>query len=230
MLNAKISPSLMCVDAWTDAPDAVDALNALGTEYYHVDVMDGHFVPNFALGTNDIKKLRARTDTPLDIHLMVERPEEVLPWLDIQPGEYVSVHVESTRHLQSLLREIRARRAKPMAALNPATPLCVLDEIWDDVDGVLVMTVNPGFAGQKLVPRTLEKLARLRAMLNASGYAQTEIEVDGNVSFENAAKMRAAGANIFVGGTSSVFAAGRTIGDNLRRLREKIAEGERVSV
>lgn len=113
-----------------------------------------------------------------------------------------------------------------MAALNPATPLCMLEQILEDVDGVLVMTVNPGFAGQKLVPQTLKKIEVLRRWLDERGKTQTEIEVDGNVSFENAVKMRAAGANLFVGGTSSIFYSGDCLENNIRKLRQMILKGE----
>lgn len=157
------------------------------------------------LGTESIKHLREVTDIPLDIHMMVEKPEEKLDWFDIQPGEYVSVHAESTRHLQRTLAKIADYGAHPMVALNPATPLCMLEDVLDDVSGVLLMTVNPGFAGQKLVPQTLGKITRLRELLDKTGHEEVFIEVDGNVSFENAPKMYHAGARAFVCGTSSIF-------------------------
>lgn len=137
--------------------------------------------------------------------MMVEKPEEKLDWFDIQPGEYVSVHAESTRHLQRTLAKIADYGAHPMVALNPATPLCMLEDVLDDVSGVLLMTVNPGFAGQKLVPQTLGKITRLRELLDKTGHEEVFIEVDGNVSFENAPKMYHAGARAFVCGTSSIF-------------------------
>ena len=118
--------------------------------------------------------------------MMVEKPEEKLDWFDIQPGEYVSVHAESTRHLQRTLAKIADYGAHPMVALNPATPHCMLEDVLDDVSGVLLMTVNPGFAGQKLVPQTLGKITRLRELLDKTGHEEVFIEVDGNVSFENA--------------------------------------------
>lgn len=226
MLQAKLLPSMMCVNAWKNSPEVLAELIRQKVDFFHMDLMDGHFVPNLTLGTDCIKQLRKETQIPLDLHLMAEQPENMLKWLDIQPGEYVSVHIESTYHMQRVLAEIRSCGAKPMAALNPATPLCMLEQILEDVDGVLVMTVNPGFAGQKLVPQTLKKIEVLRRWLDERGKTQTEIEVDGNVSFENAVKMRAAGANLFVGGTSSIFYSGDCLENNIRKLRQMILKGE----
>lgn len=214
-----LSPSVMCISEWQGAEEVLRTLQNAQIELLHADVMDGAFVPNLMLGTESVKHLRQITPIPLDIHLMVERPEEKLPWFDIQPGEYVSVHVESTRHLQRVLARIRELGAHPMAALNPATPLCVLEDVLPDLDGVLLMTVNPGFAGQKLVPQTLAKIARLRRMLADAGRAEMRIEVDGNVSFANAPRMRQAGADIFVCGSSSIFGKEGATAESIQRFR-----------
>lgn len=213
-----LAPSIMCVPQWGDAHGLMEELKRGGAGLIHADVMDGEFVPNLMLGTESIRQLRKVSCLPLDIHLMIERPDEKLDWFDIQPGEYVSVHAESTRHLQRLLDKIRKYGAKPMVALNPGTPLYMVEDVLDDVDGVLLMTVNPGFTGQKLVPQTLDKIARLRKLLDESGRNGVRIEVDGNVSFENAVEMRAAGADIFVGGTSSIFSKDASVEENTRRL------------
>ena len=217
----KLSPSLMCLD-YLKFGETLRTFEDEGIEYLHVDIMDGSFVGNFTLGTDFCKTLRRTTPVPLDLHLMIERPEEKLGWFDIQPGEYVSVHAEATVHLQKTLSAIRAAGGKPMAALNPATPLCALDYVIDDLDGVLIMTVNPGFAGQKLIPATLEKIRACREYLDAHGRPDAEIEVDGNVSFENAKKMAAMGADLFVGGTSSIFSKNGTLKDNIRLLRDAV--------
>ena len=224
MLKAKLAPSMMCVNVWDDPAKTLSEFERFGIDYLHIDIMDGHFVPNLTLGTDYVKQLRRRSDIPLDIHLMVEKPESILGWFDIQPGEYVSVHVESTVHLQRALAAIHSLGAKTMAALNPATPLSSIEEVLDDLDAVLLMTVNPGFAGQKLVPQTLDKIARLREMLDRANLQGVRIEVDGNVSDVNGAKMRKAGADMFVCGTSSVFLKGTSIEENIRRFREAIGE------
>ena len=221
MMNKKISPSMMCVD-FMEVGKAVRELEACGAEYLHIDIMDGSFVPNYTLGTDFIKALKKSTNIPLDIHLMIDRPESKLDWFEFGEGDYVSVHAESTPHLHRAIAAIKARGAKAMVAINPATPLCAVTCILDDIDAVLIMTVNPGYAGQKLVESTLKKIRELREYLDANGYGHIEIEVDGNVSFENAKRMSEAGANLFVAGSSSVFAKDATISENLNKLREML--------
>ena len=213
----------MCAPAYQVAEYVAD-MEKNNIELVHIDIMDGSFVQNYTLGTNFVKELKAKTHIPLDIHLMIEEPEKKLEWFAFGEGDYVSVHFEATRHLQKALAAIRARGAKALVALNPATPLSALDSLLDDVDGVLLMTVNPGFAGQKLVKSTLKKIEKLRKYLDAEGYSHLEIEVDGNVSFENAKPMHDAGANIFVCGTSSVYAPGATTEENIRRFRQLIGD------
>lgn len=213
-----LAPSMMCVPQWENPAKVVKTLENAGVGLLHMDVMDGSFVPNLMLGTESIKQLRRVTNVPLDIHLMIERPEDKLHWFDIQPGEYVSIHAESTKHLQRALIQVRSYGAHPMVALNPATPLCTIEDVLADVDAVLLMTVNPGFAGQKLVPQTLDKISRLRKMLDDAGRTDVLIQVDGNVSFETAPKMRSAGADIFVCGTSSLFHKDGTIEENAKRF------------
>jgi ribulose-phosphate 3-epimerase len=222
MNRAMLSPSAMCMFGWGDMEITIEKLQQGGADLLHIDVMDGVFVPNLMLGTENIKYLRKISPLPLDIHLMIEHPEEKLDWFDIQPCEYVSVHVESTNHLQRALTRIRRYGAHPIAALNPATPLCMIEEVTDDIDAVLLMTVNPGFAGQELVPQTLHKMNRLRRMLDEIGRPDIRIEVDGNVSFEHGSKMRDAGADLFVCGTSSIFDKSGTILENIERFRNCI--------
>ena len=155
---------------------------------------------------------------------MITRPDSKLDCFDIQPGEYVSIHWESTPHVHRTLCAIKARGGKPMLAINPATPYDVIRYLLPDLAGILVMTVDPGFAGQPLVPATLEKIRDLRTFLDDSGYPELEIEVDGNVSFENAKKMRTAGATMFVGGSSSVFHKGGTLCENIQKLNESVGK------
>ena len=213
-----ISPSMMCVD-FTAIKETVAAFEKNGIEYLHIDIMDGVFVPNFTLGTDFCRKLKQITSIPLDIHLMIDEPERKLDWFPVGEGDIVSIHTESTKHLQKALAAVKAKGAKAYPALCPATPLQVLDYVTDVLDGVLVMTVNPGFAGQKLIPATLNKITDVRNYLDAHGRQDALIEVDGNVSFENAVKMKNAGADIYVAGTSSVFAKDMTLEEGIARLR-----------
>ena len=211
-LNKKISPSMMCADFLNLEKD-IRILESNNIEYLHIDIMDGCFVPNYTLGTDYCKKLREASFIPLDIHLMIAEPERKLEWFGsagssgpvFGQNDYVSIHYESTVHVQRALKKIRSMGGRPMLALNPATPILMTENVLDDIDAVLIMTVNPGYAGQELIPAAINKIKRLREYLNNSGYSHIEIEVDGNVSFENAKLMSEAGANIFVAGSSSLF-------------------------
>ncbi|ANE48239.1 ribulose-phosphate 3-epimerase [Paenibacillus swuensis] len=221
-MAGKISPSMMCAD-FRRLEDQVRELEQAGVEYLHWDIMDGRFVPNFTLGPDLMNCVRELTAIPFDLHLMMERPEDHLHLFDIRPGDIVSVHQESTTHLQRTLQAIRERGAKAAVALNPATPVYTVEHVLDDIDVLLIMTVNPGFAGQKLVPATLKKLSNVKTYLAAQGYPDIEIEVDGNVSWENAVRMREAGADIFVAGTSSIFRKGENIQELTKQFRDCIA-------
>ena len=218
-MDKKIAPSAMCVDFF-ELRKYIDIFEKNDVDLVHLDIMDGSFVSNYTLGTDFVKAIKGNTNIPLDIHLMIEEPEKKIGWFEFGEGDYVSVHYEATRHLNRALQAIRDRGAKAMVALNPATPICMLDDLLDDIDAVLLMTVNPGFAGQKLVQSTLKKIKKLRESLDEKGYTNIEIEVDGNVSFENAGLMSDAGANIFVAGSSSVFLEGFEIEENIKKLRD----------
>lgn len=224
-MQSQISPSMMCVDFF-ELDKYIRIFEEQKIEYLHIDVMDGSFVPNYTLGTDFIKALKRKTNIPLDIHLMIENPESKLDWFDFGENDYVSVHYEATPHIHRALAAIKARGAKAMVAINPGTPIYAIENLLDDIDAVLVMTVNPGFAGQKLVEATLKKIQNLRTFLDEKGYAHIEIEVDGNVSFENAVRMRRVGADIFVAGSSSVFAKDKTIEENIAILRNVLKSEE----
>ncbi|MCQ2436464.1 MAG: ribulose-phosphate 3-epimerase [Clostridia bacterium] len=217
-MKIRYSPTMMCADV-IDLGDTLKTLESEGTDYLHIDVMDGEFVPNYAFGTDYCRKVRAACNIPLDIHLMVNKPEDKIGFFDIHPGDIVSVHVESTVHLQRLLVAIRTMGARPFVALNPATPVGVLENVLNDIDGVLVMTVNPGFSGQKLIPVCIDKVRQVREMLDKAGRGDVEIEVDGNVGFENSVVLRDAGANIFVGGSSSTFSKNASLRENIKKLK-----------
>lgn len=221
MHASKLSPSMMCADV-LELPEVLSLFKKNDVEYLHIDIMDGEFVQNYTLGTDFCDILRKACSIPLDIHLMISKPERKIGWFSPRPGEYVSVHVESTQQISRALAEIRNRQAKPMVALNPGTPVETIRYLLDDIDGVLIMAVNPGFAGQRMIPAAVQKIRDTRRFLDEKGYSNIEIEVDGNVSFENAKIMRNAGANIFVGGTSSVFSKKDPIGDNIVKMRNVI--------
>ncbi len=221
MREIKLSPSLMCADL-VRLSDALAALENAGVDLLHIDVMDGEFVPNIAFGTDFIRRLQGATKLPLDIHLMIERPEDKIDWFPVREGDYLAVHAEATRHLQRALAKIKQRGALAGVAINPGTPICALEEVLGDLDFIVLMTVNPGFAGQKMVKGSLDKIARTRAFLDSKGLQNVPIEVDGNVSFENGALMARAGADILVGGSSSVFDKGGDIAENVRRVRDGV--------
>ena len=221
-----ISPSLMCIDLM-NVEQGIRTLEKAHVDYLHVDIMDNHFVPNITLCPDFIRSLRRITQLPLDVHLMVEHPENLLPQFSfLDERDILSIHYESTIHPQKVLGAIKAQGIQPGLALNPATPLEALDFLLDDIKVVLLMTVNPGFAGQKLIPAMLSKLERLKKYIKEKGREDILIEVDGNVSFENAVKMHALGADIFVGGSSSVFDKEGTTADNCHKLKGMLRMGE----
>lgn len=217
-MKKKISPSIMCAD-FLELEKCIEGFEYNDIDLIHVDIMDGDFVPNYTLGTDFVKALKSRTRIPLDIHFMINNPEAKIEWFDFGEKDYVSVHYEATKHLHKAISMIKEHNARAMVAINPATPISVLENVLDDIDAVLLMTVNPGFAGQKMVSSSLKKISRLRKYLDDNGYGNIEIEVDGNVSFENAKLMNEAGANIFVAGTSSIFSKNASLTENIAHFR-----------
>ena len=216
MLSPRISPSMMCADIFR-LEETLRAFEETGVALLHVDVMDGVFVPNYCLGTDYCKKLRARTSIGLDIHLMVTRPEEKLGFFAFGPGDTVSVHYESTPAPETALELIRNAGAEAFLAINPDTPAEAVLPFLPLLNGVLLMSVYPGFAGQPMAPGSIEKIAALRQLLDERGYGNVRIEADGCVSFVNAPRMRAAGADTFVSGTSGIFAPG-DLKENINRF------------
>jgi len=219
-MKNKLSPSMMCCDFFNLA-EQVKAFEQSSVELLHIDIMDGAFVPNFTLGSDYVKQLKKNTSIHLDIHFMVEYPERHLDMFEFGEGDYVSVHFESTKHLQRVLQMIKARGAKALLAINPATPVEMAIDVLDDIAGILVMTVNPGFAGQKMIPHAIDKIKRTRKFLDENGRPDAEIEVDGNVSIPNAINMKNAGANIFVLGTAALFGHG-PLDEGVERFRKEV--------
>jgi len=224
-MELRISASLMCADLVRLGEDVAE-LERAGVDWLHFDIMDGHFVPNLTLGPVLIERLRPYSKLPFDVHLMIEEPIRYLEDYTRAGADLLVVHAEACRHLQRTLARIRDLGAKPGVALNPSTPLTELDYVLDDVDMVLLMTVNPGYASQELIPSTIGKIADLAEQLSGEG-RDIIIQVDGNVSPENGRRMAAAGATAFVAGTASIFAPGVTRAEGVRRLREAIEAGAR---
>ena len=197
-----LSPSLLSADVGNLAAE-LSALEAAGLRWVHWDVMDGRFVPNITFGQHVIRQLRKRSGLFFDVHLMIVEPENYLPEFQAAGADMLVVHAEATRHLQRTLAEIRRLGMKAGVALNPATPLSALEYVLEDVDMILLMSVNPGFGGQKFIPYTLQKVRDLKKMIDARGL-KTDIEVDGGVNLSNVEEIMSAGANIIVAG-SAVF-------------------------
>jgi ribulose-phosphate 3-epimerase len=211
-----VAPSILAADFGRLA-DEVQKAERGGAGVVHIDVMDGHFVPNLTVGPPLVKSLRKATSLPFDCHLMIENADRYVDAFVDAGANWVSVHVEALPHLQRTVAHLRGRGARPGVVLNPATPLTALDEILPEVDYVLLMSVNPGFGGQTFLPSSYDKIRRLRRTIDERGL-KVQIEVDGGVDTGNVKALRQAGVEIFVAG-SSVFGAGDPEGA-VRRLLE----------
>jgi ribulose-phosphate 3-epimerase len=221
----KLEASLACANIKNLQAD-IEQLSAAGIDYLHIDIMDGRFVPNFALDFGIMRAARELSNIPQECHLMVVEPERYIDRTVAAGAKYVSIHGEATNHLQRALQQIRDAGAKSGIALNPATPLTTLEYILDDIDMVTVMTVNPGFVGQKLIPAMMRKIKDVRTLLDSTGHNKVEIQVDGNVSFDNIPAMVEAGATMLVGGTSSVFHKDYSIAQAVAAMREILKGAE----
>ncbi len=204
MKKGKLSASMMCASL-----DKIfyylTEFKESKMEFLHIDVMDGEFVPNLALGTDFVKSLRRITDIPFDYHFLVNNPLEKMTWYEIRENDQVSFHYENNQNIQECLNYLKRLGAKKFIAINPNTDFHVLTPYLDQLDGILVMMVEPGFAGQKMVPSTINKVEQLSKFLKENNKEDIEIEVDGNITIENAEKLYKLGANIFVSGSSSLF-------------------------
>lgn len=219
VVAVKLAPSILTAD-FGQLADQIRAAEAGGADYIHLDVMDGRFVPPITFGPLVVEAVRRATTLPLDIHLMIERPETQFEAFIEAGGDIINFHIEAATHVDRLLRSIHAKNKRAGICLNPGTPLSAIEEVLDVADQVMVMLINPGWGGQKMLPSALNKVRRLKALLDARGL-KPDIEVDGGVKATNAAQCIEAGANILVCG-SSVYNSDSSPQSNLRTLRTAI--------
>ncbi|MCB9059603.1 MAG: ribulose-phosphate 3-epimerase [Calditrichae bacterium] len=201
----RIAPSILSAD-FARLAEQVKTVEQAGADIIHVDVMDGHFVPNITIGPLVVKALRPVTKLPMDVHLMIENPDRYIEAFAKAGADYITVHVEACTHLHRVLQQIKELNVKAGVSLNPHTPVSMIKHVLDQLDLILVMSVNPGFGGQKFIPESLKKLNQTRDLIEKSGFRNIEIEVDGGVSMENIKEIANAGADILVAG-SAIFAS-----------------------
>lgn len=200
----KLAPSILSAD-FADLLNDIKKVELAGADLLHIDIMDGHFVPNISFGAMILKSIQGKVNIPFDVHLMIENPELYIKDFVDAGADIITVHVEATNHLHRIIQLIKSYGVKAAVSLNPATSLVAIEEVLDEVDMVLLMSVNPGFGGQSFIPSTLDKIKRLRKMINDRNL-NVDIEVDGGVKLTNASEVVNAGANVIVAG-SAVFNA-----------------------
>jgi ribulose-phosphate 3-epimerase len=220
----KIAPSILSADFARLGQQIVEA-EVGGADYIHVDVMDGHFVPNITIGPLIVKAIRPLTKKPLDVHLMIEHPEQYVDSFAQAGADILTVHVEACVHLHRVVQQIRGAGMRPGVALNPATPLVMADEILPDVDLLLIMSVNPGFGGQQFIPGALDRITRMRKAIEDRGL-RVELEVDGGVNQGTIRSIVAAGAQVLVAG-SAVYGTSESVGVAIAALRSMATPGGR---
>ena len=213
-----IAPSILSAD-FSRLADEVRAVEKAGADVIHVDVMDGHFVPNITIGPLVVQGLRKLTSLPLDVHLMIENPERYIEVFAQAGSDWITIHAEVCPNLKRMIKKVRQLNVRPGIVLKPATPLKTLFPVLDDIDLVLLMSVNPGFGGQSFIPAALKKIERLRRIIDQSNYSM-EIEVDGGIKIENIREVSKAGGDIFVVGTG-IFKT-KDYEETMKELRKEI--------
>jgi len=213
----KLAPSILSAD-FARLGEQIDEVARAGADYIHVDVMDGHFVPNITIGAPVVASIRPVTSLPLDVHLMIEHPERYVSDFVQAGADIITVHVEASPHLHGTIQAIKELGVKAGVSLNPPTPIGAVEEFLRHVDLVLVMSVNPGFGGQSFIPETLPRIANIRKILDDRGLS-AELEVDGGINADNAPDIVEAGADVLVAG-NSIFRAEEGISGAIQRLRE----------
>ena len=219
-VSVKIAPSILSADFSRLGEQVAEAAEA-GADYIHVDVMDGHFVPNLTIGPLVVAALRRWTDLPLDLHLMIEAPERFVAEFAEAGADIITVHAEACTHLHRVIGQVKEAGAKAGVSINPGTPVSAIEEVLPDLDVVLVMTVNPGLGGQKLIETTLPKVRRLRDLLDARRLP-AELEADGGINVETAARVVQAGARVLVAG-SAVFRPDASVADAIASIRDSVS-------
>jgi len=215
--RVRIAPSILSAD-FSRLGDEVEAITVAGADYVHIDVMDGHFVPNLTIGPGVVAALRPRTALPFDVHLMISPIDPYVPAFAEAGADIVTVHPEAGPHLHRTIQLIKSLGKRAGVALNPATPVEALRHVLDDLDLVLVMSVNPGFGGQSFIAAQLDKIAAVRRLIDASG-RPIELEVDGGINPDTARRAIAAGATVLVAGSATFTGGAGRYADNIRRLR-----------
>jgi len=203
MKMKKIAPSLLSAD-FSNLERDIKMVESAGAHLLHIDVMDGHFVPNITIGPPVVKAIKRVSSIPLDVHLMIKNPGDYTDAFIDAGADYLSVHVEAATHLHRILQKIKDRGIKAGVSLNPHTPLSSIEEVLGNLDLILIMTVNPGFGGQQFIPNSLDKLRRLNILLKEKNAEHIEVEVDGGIKLDNIGEVSDAGADIFVSG-SGIF-------------------------
>jgi len=219
-MTVRIAPSILASD-FARLGEETRAVSEAGADYVHVDVMDGHFVPNISIGPGVVRAIRPYTDKVLDVHLMISPVDPFIGEFAEAGADIITVHPEAGPHIHRTIQLVRSYGKKAGVSINPGTPVSVLEDILPEVDLVLVMSVNPGFGGQKFIPGATAKIARLREMIDASGKA-IDLEVDGGINFDTAPTAIEAGADVLVAGTATFKGGPDSYADNIRRLRGEV--------